>query len=206
MIRIFLIRHAQTPWNVERRFQGRTDIPLSDYGRHQAKLLNQVLQNYKFDAAYSSPSQRALETALISLEGHELSVDVDEGFQEIDGGGFEGNTREENLKKFSDVYEHYWDNPNATSCGPGGETYLEAQRRMVSTLESVVQNRREHQQIVVFSHGLSLKLMLLHYLQEPFSVIRDDRRIPNCSLSLLEGEIGSPLKLISIGENLIPDI
>ena len=202
MIRIYLIRHAQSLWNIEKRFQGRANIGLSDHGRKQAQVLKDHLAEHQFDAAYSSTLDRAYHTASISLDGHDLDIQKHEGFQEIHGGEFQGKTREENLNVYEELYEKYWDEPDDHNRAPNGESFLEAQQRMVSALESII-GSEPVQNLVVFSHGMSLRLMLCHYNKQPISSMRDDeQRIHNCSVSVLEGQCKDSLEIISLGEVL----
>ena len=60
---IYVVRHGQTDWNLEGRFQGRIDIPLNEKGKSQAKKTKEKLEGIKFDKVFSSPLKRALETA-----------------------------------------------------------------------------------------------------------------------------------------------
>src|SRR5439155_3899646 len=68
-VRLLLARHGQSPWNEVRRFQGGTDVALSDTGRAQARALGQALRRYRPVSAYVSPLARARETAEIALAG-----------------------------------------------------------------------------------------------------------------------------------------
>src|SRR5262245_713293 len=90
---LVLVRHGQTDWNREERFQGQLDIPLNDAGRAQAETLKQHLGGICFDAAYSSPLRRAYETAEI-IAG-DLRVFTDARLTEIHHGSWQGKTRQD---------------------------------------------------------------------------------------------------------------
>ena len=72
---IYVVRHGQTDWNLEGRFQGRIDIPLNEKGKSQAKKTKEKLEGIKFDKVFSSPLKRALETAKIITDE---PIDIDD--------------------------------------------------------------------------------------------------------------------------------
>lgn len=89
---LILVRHGATEWNASHRFQGRTDVPLSDVGRAQALALAQALCNMPFTHAYASDLVRALETARAIAAPHDLRVVPDARLCEFDFGAWEGLT------------------------------------------------------------------------------------------------------------------
>jgi LmbE family N-acetylglucosaminyl deacetylase len=105
------IRHAETLWNRERRYQGRQDPPLSETGRVQADAVGQLLAKERIEAVWSSPLRRARETAeaIATLRG--LTVRVDDQFGEMHFGQWEGLTSEEVSAKFPEMYRTWLDTP-----------------------------------------------------------------------------------------------
>ena len=87
---VILIRHGETEWNVLHRFQGLSDIPLNDTGRQQAGFAKNGLQNITLDAIYTSPLQRAVETAEIIRGDRNIPVYPTDGLQEMGVGEWEG--------------------------------------------------------------------------------------------------------------------
>ena len=89
---IYFIRHGETDWNVQRKVQGRSDIPLNDYGRELAYATKKGLEDegVKFDKAFCSPLIRAVETAKILLEDTDIEPIPDPRLIEIDFGEYEG--------------------------------------------------------------------------------------------------------------------
>ena len=81
---VFLIRHGETQWNRERRFLGRSDVPLNNTGQHQAQLLADRLRAVPFNHVYSSPLTRAVETAGGIGATHGLPVERIPGLAELD--------------------------------------------------------------------------------------------------------------------------
>ncbi len=97
----YYIRHGQTDWNVERRCQGQSDIPLNTTGIQQAQQAAQQLQSIAIDHIISSPLQRALTTAQHIAELKNMPVTVEENLQEASRGELEGQLIADTLKKYN---------------------------------------------------------------------------------------------------------
>jgi probable phosphoglycerate mutase len=124
---IVLVRHGETDWNRERRFQGHADTPLNDAGRSQAAALAEALAAEDVSAVYTSPLRRASETAAIVADRLGLDARPLKALREIDVGDWQGLT----------VYEVQERHPEAQdwrSGWPGGETYDELSARVVPAL------------------------------------------------------------------------
>jgi broad specificity phosphatase PhoE len=126
---LVLVRHGETDWNRERRFQGHADTSLNDAGRRQAGELAEILRGERFNAVYTSPLRRASETATIvaaqlGLEAWEL-----EALREIDVGDWQGLTVDEVRAHFSDQAAVAWH-----SGWPNGETHDELGARVLPAL------------------------------------------------------------------------
>jgi probable phosphoglycerate mutase len=144
---IVLVRHGETDWNRERRFQGRADTPLNDAGRAQARDLVERLRRERVSAVYTSPLRRAAETAHIVAERLGLPVRVSEPMCEIDVGSWEGLTIEEVRVHFPHDEQIAW-----SSGWDGGESYEELDRRVVAALlELAAMHPDEH--VAVVTHG-----------------------------------------------------
>jgi len=126
---IVLVRHGETDWNRERRFQGHADTPLNASGRAQAHQLAHLLSDERLSAIYTSPLRRASETARIvgdrlGLEPREL-----EALREIDVGDWQGLTVDDVRARFPDLVDVAW-----RSGWPNGETHEELGARVVPAL------------------------------------------------------------------------
>ncbi len=95
MTRILLIRHGQSTWNAEGRWQGRADPPLSELGRDQAAAAAAAIAAHGVRQVHASPLERAHETARILAGGLGLDIAVDPRWQERDAGAWQGCTRGE---------------------------------------------------------------------------------------------------------------
>ena len=134
---IVLVRHGETDWNRERRFQGHADRPLNEAGRLQARGLAESLAGEDLSAVYSSPLRRASETAAI-VAGHLGLEPVElEALREIDVGDWQGLTVDEVRARYPEQAEVAW-----RSGWPNGETYDELGARVVPALVAVA---REHE-------------------------------------------------------------
>jgi broad specificity phosphatase PhoE len=92
---IVLVRHGETDWNRDNRFQGHADPPLNDNGRAQARVLAAELRTQRFAAAYTSPLRRAAETAAILADGLGLEAVPETSLKEVDVGSWTTHRRSE---------------------------------------------------------------------------------------------------------------
>ena len=90
IMKLYIIRHGETPWNAEERLQGQTDIPLNENGIRLAKITGEALKDVPFDFAISSPLKRARQTAELVLAGRQIPVLEDARIEELSFGSWEG--------------------------------------------------------------------------------------------------------------------
>lgn len=89
-MKLYIIRHGETDWNVKRRFQGRADIPLNEEGRRLARITSEALKETAFTKIYTSPLKRAYETAMIIKGDRDIPVIEEPRIIEIGFGEYEG--------------------------------------------------------------------------------------------------------------------
>lgn len=151
------MRHGETEWNATRRYQGRSDIPLSEVGRAQARAVREALRDHSFDAIYASDLQRAIETASIVAEPHGLSVESDPRIREFDFGAWEGLTWPQIVERWPEFAEH-----GATAAKlyrpEGGERFEDVCARVQSFLDDL--RRTPHENVLVVTHAGVLHAML----------------------------------------------
>src|SRR4029450_3963697 len=123
-MRLFLLRHAQTVWNLERRYQGWTDSALTDLGRGQAEAAAKALGVEALVAVYASTLTRARDTAAAIAAPHGLPVREDPDFREMAFGAWEGLTLDEARGKDPGGYRVWAETPELFTA-PGGETLAE---------------------------------------------------------------------------------
>jgi broad specificity phosphatase PhoE len=146
MTTLLLVRHGETDWNREGRWQGWADPPLNDTGRAQARALAEQLRGVPFDAAYSSDLRRAHETAVIVAEPHGVPVVADARLREIDVGSWSGLTRSELEQRF----------PHGER--PDGETREQHAERVLSAVEDLAR-RNAGRRVLVVTHGGTLRAL-----------------------------------------------
>lgn len=104
---IYFVRHGQTIWNVEKRFQGLSDSPLTELGITQAKLLGEKLKDIKFDKFYSTSLKRANDTANYIKGNRKQEVEIFDDFVEISMGDMEGIQQEEFKKLYPEQVKNF---------------------------------------------------------------------------------------------------
>ena len=153
--RFILVRHGESQANLENRFAGQIDIPLTETGRMQAECTGEFLKNEKIDVFFSSELTRAYETACIVAKHHNLPVTKVKGLNEINGGEWENKSYPEIEKYFPDNYNVWNTTIGLTQCN-GGENVLEVQQRVYSTIKKIAEENSGKTVFIGF-HGMSLR-------------------------------------------------
>jgi broad specificity phosphatase PhoE len=153
--RLWLVRHGETEWSRSGRHTGRTDIPLTDRGREQARMVGERLAGHTFAAVRSSPMSRALDTARLAGFGDRVEVDPD--LCEWDYGVYEGRTTPE-IREETPGWS-VWTHPI-----PKGESAVDIGRRvdgLIDRLDDVAGD------VLVFAHGHVLRVIAARWLELP---------------------------------------
>jgi len=161
-MRILLLRHAETDWNRERRYQGWRDIPLSPTGRAQAESAGRLLAASPLAAVWSSPLARARETAALIAAPHTLAVHEADAFKEMGFGDWEGLTRDEVRKRFPDAHRAWAETPHEAAW-PGAETLGVVRARALAGLEAL-REAHQGQTVCLVSHGITSRILILEAL------------------------------------------
>jgi 2,3-bisphosphoglycerate-dependent phosphoglycerate mutase len=163
---LYLVRHAMTAWNAERRWQGQTDIPLSDEGRAQARALVDRLHGRGLVRVHTSDLSRARETAEIVARALNLPLLSDPDLRERGFGPFEGKTAAE-CASLGDIWNRYL--ADRRCLPPGAEPDTEVVARMVRAVErAAAALPDEHSTALVVSHGSAIRSILGHMVDEAF--------------------------------------
>jgi len=158
-ISVLLIRHGQTEWNKQRRFLGRTDIPLDETGRKQAALLAGSIAHVPFSAIYSSPLSRAWGTAEAIATNRPLKPIVAADLTELDQGVLEGRFGSNLKNEFPDFYRQWTEDPTHARI-PGGETLAECSRRSIEAFMAIAQDQTPDKPCAIVSHKVAISAII----------------------------------------------
>ncbi|AUS99865.1 histidine phosphatase family protein [Nostoc sp. CENA543] len=168
-VRLLLVRHGETQWNRETRFQGQIDVPLNDNGRQQAQKAGEFLQNVAIDFAVSSTMARPKETAEIILQHHpDVNLELQAGLREISHGLWEGKLEVEIDQEFPGEL-HLWRTAPATVQMPEGENLQQVWERSTATWQAIVESAlaNQRQTGLIVAHDATNKTLLCHILGLP---------------------------------------
>lgn len=161
-MKLYLIRHGQTDWNVEGRIQGSQDIPLNATGRAQALLLARGMEKRPVTAIYSSPQLRALDTARAIATVWKAPIHPLAQLAEISYGDWEGRTSRDILDTDRQLYEAWWKHP-ASVAPPGGETLNQVDQRCREAWDIIRQEMDGDAAVV--AHGGTLAHFIVRLLE-----------------------------------------
>lgn len=187
--RVLLVRHGETDYNINGRWQGHLDVPLNAEGEHQAQCLAAHLKDTKLAAIYSSDLSRALETARPLAAEQRLEIITDPRLREVNLGVFQGLTR----NQIADLYplEHdRWHHDDGFVV-PGGESRLQLQARMFAVFQELTMTAAG-ETILLMTHGGSIRRLLLQLFSPEVLV---GKGIDNTSITTLAKE-GDEWRLI----------
>ena len=169
MTEIIIIRHGETEWNKTGRFQGHSDVPLSEEGRAQAEALGKNLVVDHVDAIYASDLTRAMETAAPLAERFGLPVIPDPQLRELNFGAWEGRNFNDVNAENPDAMKNFYNDPEQANI-PDSENFTDFQRRVAGRVREIAAQERG-KRIVIVSHGASIRILLANLLSMPIRSI-----------------------------------
>ena len=200
--RVILWRHGQTSWNVERRFQGSTDVELTGTGVAQARRSARLLAGLKPDAIVASDLKRAAATAadLAALTG--LEVTLDEALRETYAGVWQGLTHDEIISRYGDEYTA-WKRGEPVRRG-GGELETEVADRAAPVVLRHAEKLPEEGTLVVVSHGGTIRTTIGRLLGLEPHTWESLGGLTNCCWSVL-GEGARGWRLLEHNAGTLPE-
>jgi 2,3-bisphosphoglycerate-dependent phosphoglycerate mutase len=165
MPQLVLIRHGESQWNLENRFTGWVDVPLSPKGEEEAREAGKKLRAFRFDCAFTSVLMRAQNTLRIVLEeiGQTgIPIKEDKALNERMYGELQGLNKAETAKKFGDEQVKIW-RRSFDVPPPGGESLKDTAERVLPYYESQIRPELlAKKTVLVVAHGNSLRSLVMH--------------------------------------------
>lgn len=162
MLNIYLTRHGETQWNKENRLQGSKDSQLTDKGIKSAIMLGERLNNIDFNAIYSSPSERAFQTAKYIKLDKKVPFYTNEGLKEIHFGDWEGKTKDEigGIENYNTEFQNFWNKPHTYNHKPHkGEGLTVFKQRVEGAVRRVI-SENNNGNILIVTHAVVIRAIL----------------------------------------------
>lgn len=195
-MKIYFVRHGETIWNKEKKIQGRSDIPLNEYGKELGMITADALKDIPFDIVYSSPLIRAKETAEILVKDRNLVIHEDNRLLEMSFGEGEGESLPEIHAHPEMKLHNFIHNPGEYTPPAGGETFEELYDRCKNFMEEIIiPAEKKYNTMLIVGHGALIRGFIHNINNRPskdFWIVTHKNcsvTIANCTngkLSLLE--------------------
>ncbi len=182
--RIYLVRHGQTQWNMDKRMQGQKDSPLTEKGMRQAKNLHNRLLGENIGSIYSSTSERARETAEIIKGDRNVSIIFKSELKEINMGTWEGMKQCDVLNSFPHEWDCFSHSPLTYSPVGSGETYQDLADRVIPAIKNILASSTESS-ILIVSHRITLKVIMAYFGKQKLEDLWTTPDIDPASLSVV---------------------
>lgn len=196
MLKLFITRHGETVWNIEKRLQGWKDSSLTESGVQNAIALGKALTTTVFESVYSSPSERTIHTAKLIIGDQDIPFYLEQKLREINMGDWEGRTHAEVAESETDSFHSFWNTPHLYITKKG-ESFLEVQHRAVKAINEI---KTAHQSgnILLVTHTVVIKCLLAYFKNLPLEKLWEPPFIHDTSLTVIE--IGEENKILLEGD------
>ena len=165
MKHVVLIRHGESQWNLENRFTGWVDVPLSPKGEQEAREAGEKVRAFRFDHAFTSVLTRAIRTLEIVLDviGQPgLPVEQDQALNERMYGELQGLNKTETVEKYGEAQVKVWRRSYDVR-PPGGESLQDTAERVLPYYRERVWPRlAKGETLLLVAHGNSLRALVMH--------------------------------------------
>jgi probable phosphoglycerate mutase len=196
MTRIYLTRHGETEWNLRKIMQGWQNSDLTDLGRQQAKWLGNRLSKIEFEAVYSSPLNRAVETAKIIKKDSFEDIIIKDHLKEMGFGPWEGKTSVEIEKDYKEAYSNFWEKPHLYA-GEACESYYDVRDRVMPIVNEIIE--RHDDNVLIVTHTVIIKIIMAYFDARKMEDLWDPPFMHQTSLNIIEIENNQP-KIILHGD------
>ena len=183
MTKIFLTRHGETEWNLQKRMQGNSDSELSSLGRKQAEWLSKRLSRVCFEAIYSSPLKRALETTKLICNNKNTKINIHNDLKEMSFGNWEGKKESEIKNNYPNEYKQFWEEPHLYN-RESGETFKEVENRVIPFIENIISNHQNN--VLIVTHTVIIKIIMAYFDQRKLHNLWDPPYIHQTCLNIIK--------------------
>lgn len=186
-MRLYIIRHGETDWNVQGRLQGQTDIELNENGIRLAKVTAEAMKDIKIDMAVTSPLIRARRTAEIILGDRNVPILEDDRIKELSFGSWEGlGCHKDNFEIPTDHFTDFYLKPYEFIPGEGGETIPELLERTRAFYQELISTSEyQDKSILIASHGCAVRAVLNNVYADREDFWRGHVPV-NCAVNIVE--------------------
>jgi len=201
-MRLILVRHGETEWNRTGRCQGAADIDLNQNGKKQVRELARSLKDEDISAVYSSDLKRAMETAEEIASYHNLEVNIDRDFREMNQGEFEGMGFDEIRENYGHILKEWRESPETLKL-PDGESLTEVEQRAWRAF-SKIHERHLGETVVTVSHNLTIITLLCKFSGVGLRGFRDFNLQAACKNLIVCGNGGIEIEVLNDVSHLSP--
>ena len=199
MTTLLLIRHGESVANVEGRFAGHLDAPLSETGHVQAAITAEYIHSqYTVDAVYASDLSRAFETGKAVADRRDISITPDSSLREIFAGDWEGAIYDDLPKQFPTSF-HTWLTDIGNAVCDHGESIAHLQERVLITLRRIAA-KHDGQTVVIATHATPIRAVQCFCEGKTLNEMKNVPWVSNASITVVEYEHNS-FRLLTIGED-----
>ena len=186
-MKLYLVRHGETDWNLQNRIQGQTDTPLNEQGRRQAQELAMKLkEKHHISSLYSSRQKRAFETAQVVGRMIGLEPQIRQGLEEISLGKWEGYTWRQVREQIPEAYQA-WYNNRRYQVPPQGESYQQLLDRLLPTLADLMEKNGGN--VLAVTHSAVIMTLLSFVYDTPFEDMAKNYKTGNTGIVEIEPDL-----------------
>ncbi len=194
MTTLLFVRHGQSVSNLEKRFTGQHETPLTELGHRQAEATADYLDAFAIDRIYASDLSRATQTAEHTAHRRGMEILPDRRFREIDAGFWEGNTYDYLRETYGESYLK-WINDLGHAHPNGGESTLQLAKRVRDGVRAVLEAER-NRTVAIFTHATPVRMMACEWFGLPCERAAEVPFCTNASVSIAEYEGDRFVRLI----------
>lgn len=184
MLRLYITRHGETEWNLEKRMQGWKDSSLTQKGTEDAIKLGESMKNIDFSCIYSSSSPRTLRTSELIRGDRDINIIPVDDLREMNLGDWEGKTADEAARMDKEGQKSFWETPHLY-VPKSGESYFEVRERATKAINKIIQSH-ETGNVLIVTHAIIVKTIMSHFKSLPVERLWENPFIHGTSLSIVE--------------------